>query len=56
MEVGHEVQKPGIGMCLAGGHLSNLGVLAFSAYMAIGAAASASAEAMFMGLGLPGRG
>ncbi len=54
-EVGHEAQKPGIGMCLAGGHLSNLGVLAFSAYMALGTASSASA-AMFMGLGLPGRG
>ncbi len=40
-------------MCLAGG---NLGVLAFSAYMALGTASSASAEAMFMGLGLPGRG
>ncbi len=51
-EVGHEAQKPGIGMCLAGG---NLGVLAFSAYMALGTASSASA-AMFMGLGLPGRG
>ncbi len=38
-------------MCFAGG---NLGVLAFSAYMALGTASSASA-AMFMGLGdLPG--
>ncbi len=54
-EVRHEAQKPGIGMCLAGGRLSNLGVLAFSAYMALGTASSASA-AMFMGLGLPGRG
>ena len=54
-EVGHEAHKPGIGMWLAGGHLSNLGVLAFSAYMALGTASSASA-AMFMGLGLPGRG
>ncbi len=51
-EVSHEAQKPGIGICLARG---NLGVLAFSAYMALGTASSASA-AMFMGLGLPGRG
>jgi hypothetical protein len=42
-------------MCLAGGHLSSLGVLVFSAFVAPGTASSVSA-AMFMGLGLPGRG
>ncbi len=47
----------GSGCASRGGHLSNLGVLAFSAYMAFGAASPAFAEAMFMGLGdLPGGG
>ena len=44
-------------MCLAGGHLSNLGILAFSAFVALGTASPAFAEAMFMGLcEVPGRG
>ncbi len=47
----------GSGCVSRGGHLSNLGVLAFSAFMAFGAASPVSAEVMFMGLGdLPGRG
>ncbi len=40
---------------LRGGHLNNLGVLAFFAFMAFETTSPASAEAMFMGLGdLPG--
>ncbi len=47
----------GSGCASRGSHLSNLGVLAFPTYMALGTASSSSAEAMFMGLGdLPGRG
>jgi hypothetical protein len=41
----------GSGCASREGHLSNLSVLAFSAFMAFGAAALAFAEAMFMGLG-----
>ncbi len=50
-EVRHEAQKPGIGMCLAGGHLI---LLTLSAFVALGTTSPASAEAMFMEV--PGRG
>ena len=47
----------GSGCASRGGHLSNLGVLGFSAFVAFGMASPASAEAVFMGLGdLPGKG
>ena len=53
-EVGHEAQKPGFRMCLAG---ATSATSAFSrSYVARGTASPASAEAMFMDLGLPGRG
>ncbi len=46
----------GSGCASPEGHLSNLGVLAFSAFVAFGTTSPAFAEAMFMGLGdLPGR-
>jgi probable HAF family extracellular repeat protein len=45
----------GSGFAWRGGHLSNLGALAFSAFVGLGTTSPASAEAMFMGLGdLPG--
>ncbi len=51
-----EDRSLGSGCASRAGRLSNLGVLAFSAYMALGTASPASANAMFMGLCLPGRG